>query len=405
MPLCALAQWQVRMSGLPQSSTFQAVALADSNTAWVSSIGRLWLSTNLGRSWTPIPISAAKGSPWVMVATSRTSLVCGTDVGEIVRTTDSGAHWALAFDDTTVTPFINDLAMFDSLRGMAIGDPPDNTRRPGLLRTSDGGATWQTVTTDLPVGDIQIRDRTSFVRPDLFYTRVWNDGIYKSTNGGLNWKRINTSLAPHNIFFLNDSVGFYSALGTPTGLFKTTDGGLTWSQKTSGDPLWLVRWDPGRKVLWAAGDTLYKSTDVGETWQAVLNSNAMGGCGSFSNAAFIADDVGLVVGMCLVLGTTQGPDFVPSPQEAGVSHLVLEQNYPNPFNPSTTIRYALPQRTYVTLTVFNTLGQQVGVLVNAVEEAGEHSVQFDGTALASGVYLSRLQAGSFVQTKKLVILR
>ena len=87
------------------------------------------------------------------------------------------------------------------------------------------------------------------------------------------------------------------------------------------------------------------------------------------------------------------------------SHVILEQTYPNPFNPATTIQYALPQRLHVTLTVFNTLGQQVATLVDVMEEPGEHRVRFDWSGLASGVYLYRLAAENNVVTKKLVILR
>jgi hypothetical protein len=83
----------------------------------------------------------------------------------------------------------------------------------------------------------------------------------------------------------------------------------------------------------------------------------------------------------------------------------LTQNYPNPFNPSTTIQYALPQRSHVTLTVFNTLGQQVTQLVNGEFEPGNHEVKFDGSNLSSGVYFYRIQAGEFIQTRKLLLLR
>ena len=83
----------------------------------------------------------------------------------------------------------------------------------------------------------------------------------------------------------------------------------------------------------------------------------------------------------------------------------LKQNFPNPFNPSTTIRYGLPNRSQVNLTVFNTLGQQVTQLVNAEMEAGSHEVKFDGSGLASGVYLYRMQAGSYVETRRFLLVR
>jgi len=86
-------------------------------------------------------------------------------------------------------------------------------------------------------------------------------------------------------------------------------------------------------------------------------------------------------------------------------HFALLQNFPNPFNPSTTLRYSLPTRAYVTLTVFNALGQQVAVLQNGEQEAGYHEAVFDASGLASGVCLYRLTAGSFVETRKLLLVR
>lgn len=84
---------------------------------------------------------------------------------------------------------------------------------------------------------------------------------------------------------------------------------------------------------------------------------------------------------------------------------VLSQNYPNPFNPSTTIEFDLPKTSAVTLKIFNTLGEDVGTLVSDRLSAGSHSYEWDASNMASGVYIYRLEAGYFVETKKMVLMR
>ena len=83
----------------------------------------------------------------------------------------------------------------------------------------------------------------------------------------------------------------------------------------------------------------------------------------------------------------------------------LAQNYPNPFNPSTTISYALPADAHVTLKVYDVLGREVRTLVNDDSKAGTYEARFDAGGLASGVYLYRLEAGGFVQSRKLMVLK
>jgi hypothetical protein len=104
----------------------------------------------------------------------------------------------------------------------------------------------------------------------------------------------------------------------------------------------------------------------------------------------------------------------PEPDETAVdasdasaipSGYALSQNVPNPFNPVTTIGYDLPQASDVTLTLYTITGQKVAVLVDAYQQAGHHTAIFDGSGHANGVYLYRLEAGSFVETRRMLILK
>ena len=83
----------------------------------------------------------------------------------------------------------------------------------------------------------------------------------------------------------------------------------------------------------------------------------------------------------------------------------LGQNYPNPFNPTTTIGYVLQEKSNAKLTILNTIGEEMAVLVNEEQDKGYHKVEFDGMNLTSGVYFYRLQAGNYVETKKMLLLR
>ena len=90
----------------------------------------------------------------------------------------------------------------------------------------------------------------------------------------------------------------------------------------------------------------------------------------------------------------------PTPTE-----FALNQNYPNPFNPSTMVRYDVPHATHVTLEVYTMIGQRVATLVDETESAGTYGVEWNAAGMASGVYLYRLQAGSFVQVKKMAVIK
>jgi hypothetical protein len=91
--------------------------------------------------------------------------------------------------------------------------------------------------------------------------------------------------------------------------------------------------------------------------------------------------------------------------EIAPSEFTLSQNFPNPFNPTTSIKYQIPELSFVKLKVYDVLGNKVVALVNEEKPAGSYEVEFDASKLVSGIYFYKLQAGNFVEIKKMVLLR
>ncbi|MCH7965541.1 MAG: T9SS type A sorting domain-containing protein [Bacteroidetes bacterium] len=91
--------------------------------------------------------------------------------------------------------------------------------------------------------------------------------------------------------------------------------------------------------------------------------------------------------------------------EIAPSVFSLSQNYPNPFNPSTTINYQIPELSFVTIKVYDVLGNEVAALVNEQKPAGKYEVGFNASELVSGVYFYTLSAGEFVQSKRMLLLK
>lgn len=137
-----------------------------------------------------------------------------------------------------------------------------------------------------------------------------------------------------------------------------------------------------------------RTEPVGMAWKAALNAR----WNEVDTRWTLLGDPALVVKRGDLAATRDLTPAVP----AGFA---LLQNYPNPFNPSTMIRFAVPTVSFVTVRVYNTLGEEVATLVDGVQEAGLHEVRFDAARLATGVYLCRMQSGTFVEARKLLLVR
>jgi hypothetical protein len=113
-----------------------------------------------------------------------------------------------------------------------------------------------------------------------------------------------------------------------------------------------------------------------------------------------ASDPDWVPANILILGTEDRSIKNPIPSE-----YYLSQNYPNPFNPDTRIDYSLPEKSFVTLKIYDILGEKVFTLINEEKSRGNYEIEFDASSLASGIYIYKLQAGSFTETRKMVLIR
>jgi len=158
-------------------------------------------------------------------------------------------------------------------------------------------------------------------------------------------------------------------------------------------------------MLAAASRRVYYSRDMGQSWSEMAADLPV----NWINSLALASD-----GQALYAATTGGSVFkITLTPAAGIDNeyptmpqdLVLAQNFPNPFNPETKIEYTLPQAGPVVLKIYDALGQEVDVPVDACQTAGRHQVLFDASHLSSGIYFYTLKFGSQSLTRQMVLMK
>ena len=238
----------------------------------------------------------------------------------------------------------------------------------------------------------------------FFITQNWNPpgggGIYNNSPIGVwydgsNWAIFNEDLAgmpqgaAFNIFIHAGNDDFVHIATTSNIVSKWT---VIDNPSLNGNPnaIFFItqNWNP------PGGGGIYNNSPTGvwydgSNW-AIFNQN---GDPMPEGAAF-----NIYLAITNVLENEDQNDVV-------VERFQLKQNYPNPFNPSTTIKYEIPSESFVTLKVYDVLGKEVATLINEEKPAGSYEVDFDASRFVSGVYLYKLQVGSFVETKKMILMK
>jgi photosystem II stability/assembly factor-like uncharacterized protein len=270
--------------------------------------------------------------------------------------------------------------------------------------------------------------------PFYFYgSTALKESVYVGANGGL-------SLSQSNVNDLGtDGVGYYSngwvIPGAPVQDLISPFWNDLWLTPGKGHGDVYYKMDSANKkfiVEWYRAGDFNSAADTTSTFEVILNGATNGilfqylsvGTTNLDSTAIVGIQMDATTGLLYYLGgATQRPpelivhdslaiSFNPrfavnvanDPVRAPVTY-ALEQNYPNPFNPKTEIRYQVSGVSLVKITVYDLLGREVTTLVNEPKAPGSYEVSFDGSGLSSGVYIYRMTAGSFVQSRKMLLLK
>jgi photosystem II stability/assembly factor-like uncharacterized protein len=332
----------------------------------------------------------------------------------LLKTTNGGLNWSSEYMRIGEA-FINYVYFLDSLTGFAVGYPPF------FLRTSDAGATWRQVTLDSSAYAGYSPYAVKFYNQDYGFAcggaRDVNGVIWRSRDGGLSWDTVVDSVSapaePLYAIHYFDSLNVLVVGGDPeygASLMRTTDGGDSWVYTSVG-----ILWYPvdvafrvpseGWIPLGSKREFLYTS-DSGNSWSVILTPDST----YITHLSFPDSIYGFAAGNdgVILRYKYQKPNEIRSLSEKANS-FYMAQNYPNPFNPSTSIEYSIPAAGMVQLSVYDVLGREVATLVNEYKPAGRYNIKFSAEGqysdLSSGIYFIRLKSGSYIQTKKMILLK
>jgi len=337
-----------------------------------------------------------------------------------MKTTDGGYNWLnMPNPDSTVT-FIT-MKFLDQNRGFAGGDGA----RP--YRTIDGGNSWLLCQTDSTIyGHLPMR-RIKFYDSNIGFASGgqfdFGGVIWHTTDAGASWTSMIVSPEPEFDLQINSTSVLYGIGGDleyGSAAVYTSNSGANWTYENlqcSGIGYTLAFRTPSEVwVPMGFGERWAVSLDSGNigTWTCIFNADSS----AVYDALFVSPTFGWACGnvtrysIGTLLKYNPGIIGIHSINNTIPEKFSLSQNYPNPFNPVTIIKYQVSGRMFVTLKVYDLIGRLVTTLVNEEKDAGYYQANFDGSNLASGLYLYKFEArsgisGSIVYsgTKKMVLLK
>lgn len=389
----------------PVTGALNSVWAVNTDIAWMCGpAGVVLRTTNGGTTWARVDAGLAGNDFYTVYAHDALNCWVGAGDGGLWHTTNGGTNWAFV----TLTPasvFINVVHFFNANYGFVMGDPVASQWRYYI--TTNGGTTW-TLPPNTPASvGAEAGWNNSYCASDTGHI-WWGTNVSKIWKGSLRgaFTSYPTAGSPSSFgVWFNDNTNGVSCF--QTGAIKNSvNGGVTWTTGsfTPAQTPFGLRGVLGTTYIWmctgaTTSGSIYRSTNNGVAFISQHTMTASGYCIAMANIN--CGWVGMSNGQIRKYTDNVGigkPITTPTRFE-------LMQNYPNPFNPQTNIDFTLAQTGYVTLKIYNLMGQEVMTLIDGVETAGEHNVMFDASSLSSGTYFYSMKSGDFTETKSMVLVK
>jgi photosystem II stability/assembly factor-like uncharacterized protein len=392
------AQWE--QLSVPDNDILSILEVG--NNLFTGSFNGLYKSTDEGLTWTLLDNGIYTNRKVHDTISKDGYLFAALDGHGVYRSSDDGESWqqmnsGIDTDTATVNVFhVHDGKLFIGTGYVS-----------GLYISNNNGQSWE-VSNNGIVG-LQLKTEAFASVGSLLFAGVQevnglNSATYKSSDGGSNWIPITINTLGEGSPLLG--VSPYLIADFSQGLHRSTTFDTSWTLIENGLPsvytIKDVTADSDYIYVCERVEGVYRSPDYGENWEGMKD-----GLLSFIYLQTLFRGNNYLYAGSLSDNMWRYPlnPLDVNKNTIEVTEFKLSQNYPNPFNPSTTISFQLAEAEFISLRVYDVLGNVVATLINEEKVAGKYEIHFDAVDLSSGVYFYRLRSNGFVDTKKLIVLK
>jgi len=412
-------QW-IPAGTVPNSGLTPSISVVDANIAWIaggaSNAPVIYRTINGGDTWTAITTNGTINELFCIWAINATSAIVGegaiNSYAKLYKFASDGSKWNVVLQTGQNDGGFNNIIF--SRNNPLIG----GTLADEIYITTNGGNNWTIRSTGV-VGVSSAQNSLMFIDQNFFGFGLKNGAsrVRMSPDGGNTWSTKNLNLTGSYTsgftFKDNKMIGLSSTSSSMPYVARTSDGGTTWNIIDIGPGLsgtTTIKWVPGTTVVYILGSNgaIKRSTNDGLTWVSLptagitgLNhfdfnkvNNVICGYAVSTNGSVIK----LQDSILFYLTGISNSGTIPSRYE-------LHQNYPNPFNPMTTIKFSIPEKSNVMIKLVDLTGREITKILDNEFNAGNHEVQFNAGNLSSGTYFYRIEAGSFTDVKRMVLIK